>query len=206
MDWSDSWRRAFRVELRAQAIGLAWRRWPVLPGTYPAGSQWAGRDDVMSTGPVPVHADWQERIGTQAEEVASWWGGQPYSLLLATGVLFDAIEVDSSLGTAAARELRSMGMPVPIIATPTGRWLFLTRRADSFADGLAGHGTVTLHGAGSWIPLPPTQFEHGVVHWRVHPEVCGWQIPAAHIVQDALLDASTDGPTLAPSTQLVTAD
>jgi hypothetical protein len=206
MDWSDSWRRAFRVELRAQAIGLAWRRWPVLPGTYPAGSQWAGREGITGTGPVPVHEDWQERIGTPADEVVSWWAGQPYSLLLATGVLFDAIEVDSSLGTAAARELRSIGMPVPIIATPTGRWLFLTRRADGFADGTAANGTVTLHGTGSWIPLPPTQFEHGVVHWRVHPEVCGWQIPAAHIVQDALLDASARRLPLAPSAQLVTAD
>ncbi|MFD1051801.1 hypothetical protein ACFQ1S_42715, partial [Kibdelosporangium lantanae] len=34
-DWSDSWRGAFRIELRAEAVGLAWRGWPVLPGTYP---------------------------------------------------------------------------------------------------------------------------------------------------------------------------
>ena len=92
-EWSDSWRGAFRIELRAEAIGLAWRGWPVLPGTYPAGSQWAGRDGVEADGPVPVHADWQQRIGTKAEQVATWWTGRPYSLLVATGVVLDAIEV-----------------------------------------------------------------------------------------------------------------
>lgn len=205
MDWSDTWRRAFRVELRAQAIGFAWRRWPVLPGTYPAGAQWAGRDGMQDVGPVPVHKDWQDRIGTQAEQVASWWAGRPYSLLLATGVTYDAIEVGSTLGTAAARVLRSIGLPVPIIGTPTGRWMFLTETGPGLVESLAQHGDVVLHGRGSWVPLPPTQFQHGVVHWRVRPEVCGWQIPPSHVVQDALQDALI-GRAATPAGQLVTAD
>jgi hypothetical protein len=203
MDWSDNWRRAFRVELRAQAIGLAWRRWPVLPGTYPAGAHWAGRDGVQDSGPVPVHKDWQDRIGTQPEQVASWWAGRPYSLLLATGITLDAIEVGSALGTGAARVLRSLGMPVPIIATPTGRWIFLTKPGHRVADALAGQGDVVVHGKDSWVPLPPTQFQHGVVHWRVRPEVCGWQIPEAHVVQDALLDAIATRAAGAATRQLV---
>jgi hypothetical protein len=203
MDWSDNWRRAFRVELRAQAIGLAWRRWPVLPGTYPAGAHWAGRDGMQDSGPAPVHKDWQERIGTQPEQVASWWAGRPYSLLLATGDTLDAIEVGSSLGTGAARVLRTLGMPVPIIATPTGRWIFLTKPGHRVAEALAGHGDVVVHGKDSWVPLPPTQFQHGVVHWRVRPEVCGWQIPEAHVVQDALLDAIATRAAGAATRQLV---
>lgn len=205
MDWSDTWRRAFRVELRAQAISFAWRRWPVLPGTYPTGTHWAGRDGMQETGPVPVHKDWQERIGTPAEQVATWWTGRPYSLLLATGVMFDAIEVGSGLGTGAARALRSIGLPVPIIGTPTGRWMFLTRSDQAVADRLAEHSDVVVHAADSWIPLPPTAFQHGVVHWRVRPEVCGWQIPESHVVQDALLDALS-GRFEAPTRQLVRAD
>ena len=206
MDWSDNWRRAFRVELRAQAIGLAWRRWPVLPGTYPAGAKWAGRDGTQDTGPVPVHQDWQDRIGTPAEQVASWWTGRPYSLLLATGVTYDAIEVGSSLGTGTARVLRTMGLPVPIIATPAGRWLFLTQLGKGVADVFAGQSDVVVHGPGSWIPLPPTPYQHGVVHWRVRPEVSGWQIPEAHIVQDALMDALASRPATVPTGQLVTAE
>lgn len=189
MDWSDSWLRAFRVELRAQVIGLAWRRWPVLPGTYPAGGHWAGRADAPDSGPVPVYDDWQERIGSAPEDVAGWWTGRPYNLLLATGVTLDAVEMGSGLGTGVARVLRSIGLPVPIIGTPTGRWLFLTQTSAGLADGLAGHADVVVHGAGSCVPLPPSQFPHGVVHWRVRPEVCGWHIPEAHIVQDAVLDA-----------------
>ena len=206
MDWSDNWRRAFRVELRAQAIGLAWRRWPVLPGTYPAGAHWAGRDGMQDTGPVPVHKDWQERIGTQPEQVASWWTGRPYSLLLATGVTLDAIEVGSGLGTGAARVLRSIGMPVPIIGTPAGQWLFLIKSNPQVAEDLAGHGDIVVHGKGSWVPMPPTQFQHGVVHWRVRPEVCGWEIPDAHVVQDALLDAIAIRAAGVATGQLVAAD
>ena len=206
MDWSDNWRRAFRVELRAQAIGFAWRRWPVLPGTYPAGAHWAGRDGVRDDGPMPVHKDWQDRIGTQPEQVASWWAGQPYSLLLATGFTVDAVEVGSVLGTAAARVLRSIGMPVPIIGTPTGRWLFLTKPSRQVADALTGHADIVVHGKNSWVPLPPTQFQHGVVHWRVRPEVCGWEIPEAHLVHDALLDAVANRRVGVATGQLVAAD
>lgn len=204
MDWSDSWRRAFRVELRAQAIGLAWRRWPVLPGTYPAGGHWGGRPDAPDSGPVPVHDDWQERIGTTPEDVAGWWTGRPYNLLLATGVTLDAVEVGSGLGTRVARVLRSMGMPVPIIGTPNGRWLFLTQTSPSLADGLAGHPEIVVHAAGSWVSLPPSQFEHGVVHWRVRPEVCGWHLPEAHVVQDAVLDALAGDRAGAANGHLVT--
>jgi hypothetical protein len=206
MDWSDSWRRAFRVELRAQAIGLAWRGWPVLPGTYPAGSQWAGRDTHENTGPRPVHTDWQDRIGTEPEQVATWWTGQPYSLLLATGVQLDAIEVPGHLGRGAARVLRGIGVPVPIMATPDDRWTFLVNAGHELVRPLAEHDDVVLHAKGSYVPLPPTPLQHGVVHWRVRPEVCGWQMPASSTVQDALVDALTADVTRARSTGLVTAD
>lgn len=206
MDWSDSWRRAFRVELRAQAIGLAWRGWPVLPGTYPAGSQWAGRDGVEHTGPQPVHQDWQERIGTRPEQVATWWTGRPYSVLLATGVTLDAIEVSGYLGRGAARVLRSMGVPVPIIATSDDRWTFLVDAGQPLARPLASHGDIVLHAEGSYVALPPTPLQHGVVHWRVRPEVCGWKMPESSTVQDALLDALAADVMFARSGGLVTAE
>ncbi|MCT2582503.1 bifunctional DNA primase/polymerase [Actinophytocola sp. S1-96] len=206
MEWSDSWRGAFRVELRAQAIGLAWRGWPVLPGTYPAGSHWAGRELPEHTGPHPVHDDWQARVGTEPEQVASWWSGRPYSVLLATGVTFDAIEVPGDLGRGAARELRTVGLPVPIIATPDDRWTFLVTTGRPLARTLADHPDVVLHADGDYVPLPPTPVRHGVVHWRVNPEVCGWQIPASSTVQDALLDALARETVARPVADLVTAD
>ncbi|HEY0804674.1 MAG TPA: bifunctional DNA primase/polymerase [Pseudonocardiaceae bacterium] len=207
MDWSDSWRGAFRIELRAQAIGLAYRGWPVLPGTYPAGSRWAGGGtDASQTGPSPVHEDWPQRVGATADEVAEWWNGEAFSVLVATGTTLDAIEVGAELGRRTASVLRSAGQPVPIAATPQGRWLFLTAAGAALSGALAGHDDIVAHAAGSWIPLPPTAFEHGIVHWRVRPEVCGWELPAPHVVQDAMARALSVSNELADADHLVGVD
>ncbi|MFJ8813555.1 bifunctional DNA primase/polymerase [Amycolatopsis thermoflava] len=184
-DWSDSWRGAFRIELRAEAIGLAWHGWPVLPGTFPAQVDAEG----SWTGPVPVHEDWADRLGAHPNEVAGWWTGQPYSLLVATGTVLDAVEVPDELGKRAARLLRATGHPAPIVATPDGRWLFLTTVADRIPEELATDGEVRWHGQGSWIPLPPTPFQHGVVHWRVKPDVWSWRLPSADAVHSVLARA-----------------
>ncbi|MGC7099280.1 bifunctional DNA primase/polymerase [Amycolatopsis lurida] len=189
-DWSDSWRGAFRIELRAEAIGLAGRGWPVLPGTYPAvpepaGDQ-AGADPDWQT-PVPVHQNWRDEVGAHPHRVAAWWTEAPYSLLVATGTVVDAVEVDDELGRRAACLLRALGQPAPIVAMPNGRWLFLTTAsAGGCPAELAGRESVQYHGEGSWIPLPPTPFQHGVVHWRVKPEVWGWRLPDAAVVHDVL--------------------
>ncbi|CCH27657.1 bifunctional DNA primase/polymerase [Actinosynnema sp. NPDC047251] len=190
MEWSDSWRGAFRIELRAEAVNLAWHGWPVLPGTYPAGiGQWAGRESVEHDGPAPVHHDWQERIGTKAEQVATWWAGHSYSILLATGHGVDAIEVGADLGRRAAVALRAAGVPVPITATPSGRWMFLVATGQPLrADWVADHD-VHHYGQGEYVPLPPTPVQHGVVHWRVKPQICAWQLPRTGVVQDALTEA-----------------
>ncbi|WP_367133224.1 bifunctional DNA primase/polymerase [Saccharothrix sp. HUAS TT1] len=189
MEWSDSWRGAFRIELRAEAVNLAWHGWPVLPGTYPAGDQWAGRegvDGVEDHGPVPVHADWQERIGTKAEQVATWWTGHSYSILLATGHGVDAIEVDAELGRRAAVALRATGVPVPIVATPQGRWMFLV----ASGGGMVADAEVRHYGKGEYVSLPPSPCQVGVVHWRVKPQICAWQLPHADVVREALVLAA----------------
>lgn len=203
MDWSDSWRGAFRIELRAQAIGLAYRGWHVMPGTYPAGSAWVGGGTSHLTGPDPVHADWTDRVGASADEVAEWWNGEAFSVLVATGSVLDAIEVGTDIGRRTTAMLRAAGQPVPIAATPSGRWLFLTKAGQSLPSELAEHEDVVLHGAGSWIPLPPTAYEHGIVHWRVRPEVCGWELPTPHTVQDAMVRALTEATALTPAGQFV---
>ncbi|KAA2262278.1 DNA primase [Solihabitans fulvus] len=189
MDWSDSWRGAFRIELRAEAVGLAWRGWPVLPGTYPTSEGWAGRNGVEQDGPVPVHRDWQERIGTKPEQVAAWWTGRSYSLLVATGLVVDAIEVSADLGRRVAGALRAIGIPVPIAATPDGRWMFLIASGRRLRPELAEREDIRHYGIGDWIPLPPTPATHGVVHWRVKPQICDFDLPDASIVQDAIAEA-----------------
>lgn len=182
----ETWRGAFRIELRAEAIGLAWRGWPVLPGTYPEDAEGEESDWIR---PAPAHTDWRERLGAHPRQVAAWWTGRPYSLLVATGTLVDAVEVDHLVGRRAAGLLRATGHPAPIVATPDGRWLFLTTVADDFPPALAEHPGVERHGDGSWVPLPPTPFRHGVVHWRVKPDIWGWRLPLAATVHDVLVRA-----------------
>jgi Bifunctional DNA primase/polymerase, N-terminal len=199
IDWSDSWRSAFRIELRAEAIGLAWRGWPVLPGTFPTTEPGA----EAWPGPVPVHQDWADRLGAHPNEVAEWWTGRPYSVLVATGEVLDAVEVGFELGKRAARLLRAIGHPAPIVATPEGRWLFLTTVADRLPEPLAANDEVRWHGKGGWVPLPPTPFQHGVVHWRVKPDVWGWRLPAADAVHSILARALDQTETVAEPGQLV---
>jgi hypothetical protein len=81
------------------------------------------------------------------------------------------------------------GHPAPIVAMPNGRWLFLTTVAAELPQALAEQESVRWHGKDSWVPLPPTPFQHGVVHWRVKPEVWGWQLPQAEAVHDVLVRA-----------------
>lgn len=178
---SVAWRDAFRIELRAEAIGLATRGWPVMPGTSPADNGWAG--------PVPVHDDWQDRAAADARNAAEWWGGEAHSVLVATGTYVDAVEVDAELGHRAAGVLRETGRPAPILAMPNGKWVFLTETGGELPDELAARPGVVRHGEGSWVPLPPTPFEHGVVHWRVKPEVWEWKLPNAGALHGVLARA-----------------
>lgn len=205
MDWTDTWRNAFRTEIRAEAIGLAYHGWTVVPGTYPEASSWVGRQAAPQQGPVPLHDDWLDLAGSKPDRVASLWSGRPFSLLLATGFDIDVLEIPAELGRRTAVELRTIGVPAPIVATPAGRWLFPVVSGEGLCAGLAGRSEVVLHGRGSWIPLPPSPFVHGVVHWRVKPAVCGWTVPRSHDVQRAMVDAlHNERPTTAGIPMLAT--
>ncbi|GAA2336600.1 bifunctional DNA primase/polymerase [Saccharopolyspora halophila] len=178
-----------RIDLRVQAIDFASRGWPVLPGTYPDGQEWVGHVGRRKHGPAPVQRDWQAKRGANLDDIMSWWDEQPYNLLVTTGAVLDAIEVDAHLGFHAAKVLRASGFPVPIVSTPTGDWYFLMSAGGTLSSELAERGGVRLHGNGSWVPLPPSSYPGGAVHWRVKPEVCAWKLPTSDFVQDALLEA-----------------
>jgi hypothetical protein len=54
---------------------------------------------------------------------------------------------------------------------------------------LDDHPDVVLHAQGDWVPLPPSPCLPGVVHWRVKPAMCGWELPRLAEVTDAVLAA-----------------
>ncbi|MCA1695428.1 MAG: bifunctional DNA primase/polymerase [Actinobacteria bacterium] len=194
MDWTDAWRDAFRTELRAEAINFADHGWPVVPGSYPRGNHWVAMPPSLRTGAgqhgsVPVHPGWMHLAGCGPARVAELWSAHPFSVLLATGMGVDALDVSAELGRATAIGLRVVDVPVPIAATPTGRWLLPVLGGGALHHELAEHPDVVLHAHGSWVPLPPSPCLPGVVHWRVKPGMCGWQLPRLAEVTDAVLAA-----------------
>lgn len=194
MDWTDTWRDAFRTELRAEAINFADHGWPVVPGSYPHGDHPAGIPCAQHTsasahGFVPVHPNWKQLAGCGPERVAQLWSGHPFSVLLATGMGLDALDVPAELGRATAIGLRVADTLVPIAATPTGRWLFPVLSGGRLHPQLAAHPNIALHAHGSWIPLPPSPCRRGVVHWRVKPAIWDWKLPTLEELSHAVLAA-----------------
>jgi hypothetical protein len=199
MDWTDAWRDAFRTEVRAEAITLADHGWPVVPGSYPRSGHWVGMPSSSRSGAgqhasVPVHLNWTQLAGCGPERVAELWSGHPFSVLLATGMGVDALDLPAELGQATAIGLRVIDALVPIAATPTGRWLFPILGGGTLHHQLAHHPDVVLHARGGWVPLPPSPCLPGVVHWRVKPGMCGWELPRLDEVTDAVLAAFDEAP------------
>ncbi|HKR51627.1 MAG TPA: bifunctional DNA primase/polymerase [Pseudonocardiaceae bacterium] len=193
MDWMDTWRDAFRTELRAEAIRFAQHGWPVVPGSYPRGTRWVGMPSSLRAGgqhgSAPVHQDWARLAGCGPDRVAELWSGHPFSVLLATGMGVDALDLPAELGRATAIGLRVAGVAVPTAVTPTGRWLLPVLGGGALHRELDDHPDVVLHAEGDWVPLPPSPCQPGVVRWRVKPGVCGWALPWLDEVTDAVLAA-----------------
>ena len=154
MQWWDSYRAVYGTELRAEAMVLADHGWAVVPGTFPQGEVWSGCAEAPQAGPCPVLDDWALRASTDCSQIAEWWSGLPYSILLPTGLTFDVLEVPATVGRRAAAVLRALGVPVPIAATPTGEWLFLVGAGEPRRPNLAERGGIWLHKCGSWFAAP----------------------------------------------------
>jgi len=198
MSWWDSYRAVYRAELKASAFELADHGWPVLPGSYWQADRWLGADGAQAPGLAPIESDGLARATRAPEEVDAWWSERPYSVLLATGSAVDAIEVSALVGRRVCAMLRDSDLVVPVAATPTGRWWFAVRAGEALRPELASRPDVVLHGRGDWVAAPPSEGPQGVVHWRVPPTACGWQLPNPCDLQVALLEVLGQRPVLAP--------
>lgn len=201
MQWRDSYRAGYGTELCAEALHLADHGWAVVPGTFPRGDHWTGWVRSPQDGPVPVLADWTERASLDPAQIRSWWSGLPYSILLPTGGYLDVIEVPATLGRRAAAALCSVGLFVPIAATPTGQWLFPVTPGEPLRPELLTRSGVVLHGRGSFVAAPPSSYPQGAAHWRVRPSSCGWRLPGTYSVQQALAEALRQRPTITSGRQ-----
>ncbi|GGQ78981.1 bifunctional DNA primase/polymerase [Couchioplanes azureus] len=204
MQWSirqpiGPWATIDRLRLRRAALRYAARGWAVTPGAYLTGDRFTcGRPGCPIMGCHPAIECWEDEAATDPERIARWWRERPYTVLLATGWSFDAIEVPAPVGLRVLGAVRLHTDVIgpergdargPVVVTPTGRWLFLVRPGEDLRPELASCLDVLRHGRGSWIPAAPSRTPQGPVRWAVAPEQTGWHLPASHTVQAVLLDA-----------------
>jgi Bifunctional DNA primase/polymerase, N-terminal len=165
-------------ELGAAAVGYARRGIPVLPLHYPIQRALAGGAGVGCScrapdcGQVAKHplADLVPHGVKDAScdpaVVAGWWRRYPQANIgLATGTVFDALDVDGPVGVAALRALAAdhhLQLPTgPLVRTGSGGWhLYLapTGLGNPSPRGLA---QVDWRGRGGYVVAPPSRHASG---------------------------------------------
>lgn len=175
--------------LREAAVRYAGHGWPVLAGTYQlaAHSGWLGKRGALGLEPV---ADlWPTAMTKDPDAAMDRWSHRPYSVLLACGQTVNAVEVPFAHGKRALALPADDGLG-PVAATPYGSSLFFVQASDEpLRPELASCGHAQLHGAGSWLPLPPTACEGVPYRWRVEPPAIEWRLPTSADVQRVLARA-----------------
>src|SRR5258706_8460187 len=110
-----------RVQLRRAALNYAWHGWDVLPGAYLTRDRFFCGPGCRTVACHPATMDGTGAASHEQDVVAGWWAGHPYSVLLATGVAFDVLDIP---GGPAADRVAPDG---PAAVTPAGRVMILVR-------------------------------------------------------------------------------
>jgi hypothetical protein len=172
-----------RTIMRRAAHRYVGRRWPVVPGAYLTADRYECGPLCPTVACHPAVDQWEGAASCEPSDVEMWWAREPFSVLLATGLAFDVIEVPARIGLPAARA----ALLGPVAVTPVGRWMFLVQAGDALRPELSAQLDVVMHGRGSWIPAPPTRTPDGRVRWEVPPAATGWRLPDPYAVQRLLL-------------------
>jgi Bifunctional DNA primase/polymerase, N-terminal len=176
------WRELCNAAVRATGWG-----WPVVPGTYlGADRRWHGRQDTP--GLCPISDTWRDTSITDPEYAHEIWSQHPYGVLLVCGLGVDVLELPSSmLGVLSALQSATPVIPVAITGSPPQ---FLVFTATDPGTVLPDLQEVHLHGAGSWIALPPTATELVLMQrWWTTPAEGELPLLPTQVVLDALRSA-----------------
>jgi hypothetical protein len=169
--------------------------WPIAPGAW-----WDERDLSYRCGRLDCchRIRGLHPVGGELKPVLEVkpWQRSPATVLLLTGLGIDVLEVD--LRTVAVEpilaELSRSG-PVALLDVALPRLLLpvaAPRAATppmSSVGGFArrtGVAGVGLHGAGSWVALPPARVRGGATRWVTSPRAVDWVLPDLASVLDRL--------------------
>jgi len=133
---------------------------------------------------------------TKPAQLERWWSRWPAANLgLATGVVFDALDVDGPAGLAALRKLAgaaSLRLPGPLVATGGGGWHYWFRPTGLGNRPPRGLDHVDWRGRGGCVLAPPSRHARGG-HYRWLVSLDQAPLPGAPAALRALLDP--DQPT-----------
>ena len=180
--------------LAANAIRYANAGWPLAPGAWwdhdhnryrcpAAPCPIAGLHPAG--GPGGGHPPPASVASTDATTVRAWWSVHNHTLLLPTGFAFDVLEVTAQQASHAWKRLHRGGLTIPAAELPTGRWLLFIAPVAALSPSELP-GDVIHHGAGSYVPAPPSTLRRGPVRWTHAPWIDGWILPEPQAVIDAL--------------------
>jgi hypothetical protein len=191
--------RLDRSRLRRAALRYAEHGWPVTPGARLTGHRFScGRPGCLIMSCHPALEFWEDSATADPAKVQSWWRHRSYTVLLATGRLFDVLEVPAALGLRVLGTARlhagvlgpqRADVQGPVGVTAAGRWMFLVRPGVPLRSELEHRLDIVRHGTGSWVPAAPSRMPEGLVRWAVPPEQAQWWLPDAEVVQNLLVDA-----------------
>ncbi|MGW5326375.1 bifunctional DNA primase/polymerase [Streptomyces sp. NPDC004014] len=171
------------------------RHWDVFPGTWlesAAGAQRCSCGDASCPAPGahPARPDWAAQATGSASAARRMWQQQPAaSILLPTGLTFDAVSVPESAGFLALARMERMALTLgPVTLTPDRRMqFFVLPGAAAKIPGVLrklGWSPASLDlvalGEGNYVAAPPTRFgSRGAVQWVCRPTPANRWLPDA---------------------------
>ena len=176
------------------AMRYAAMGWPVCPAAYPPVRAQRSADRACSCdrigcpapGAHPMSPAWQLQASANPALVAQWWGAMPEAnVVLATGRVFDVLDVPAKVGIAALAQLERSGTrPGPVALSAENRALFfvLTRGApqdeqewwscnlDNAPEEVSEVSALRWHTRDSYVIAPPSRLPGaGAARWLREP-------------------------------------
>jgi len=133
---------------------------------------------------------------TEVAQLERWWRRWPQANLgLATGIIFDALDIDGAVGLAALRQLAPAAdpwLPGPVVRTGGGGWHYWFASTGLGNRPPRGVSHVDWRGIGGCVLAPPSRHvSGGTYHWL---RALDWaSLPVVPAALRALLDP--DPPT-----------
>jgi hypothetical protein len=194
------------TRLLEAALGYAPRGIPVYPVHWPRPIQ--GRASQACSCPRgracdrpakhPLVRHGVKEATTDADRIGRWWHRWPQANLgLATGICFDALDIDGPAGLAALHELQEaagLRLPGPLVATGGGGWHHWFRPTGLGNRPPHGLAHVDWRGRGGCVLAPPSRhISGGTYRWLVGLD----QAPLAEVPAALRLLLDPNPPTTA---------